>query len=269
MKDDTCYRCGAGVFSAVQRMGDDVSIVRCSSCGLARTHPYPKFDYASEEKYSGFYMENEALFRSFARAMMDAIRPHKASGSFLDIGCAVGYLLDEARSAGFGETSGVELNKGAAGVAAGKGHIVYTGPLESLSLGKERFDAISFNHVLEHIRDFRPFLRKARELLKPDGVVYCGAPNYDSFMRRLLARSWYGWGMPDHVWHFDVRTFRAVMEEGGFRAKELVRNALYYPYSKSLRKNTRATLARMAGSLGFGDQVYGIFNKQESCENIQ
>jgi SAM-dependent methyltransferase len=261
MKDDTCYRCGGTVSAIVQRIDDNVSIVKCNGCALARTHPYPKFDYKSEEKYSSFYVDNETLFRSFARSMMDAVKEHKSSGAFLDIGCSVGYLLDEARSSGFGETVGVELNKGAAEVAAGKGHKIFTEPLEGVALGNEKFDLISFNHVIEHIYEFKPFLAKVRDLLKPDGVVYCGAPNYDSFMRRLLGKSWYGWGMPDHIWHFDISTFRSVMREGGLTPKTLTQNALYYPYSKSLRKNTRATLARIADRLGLGDQVYGIFNK--------
>ena len=262
MKVDACYRCGGTSSVIVRRIDKSVSIIKCSGCGLARTYPYPKFDYKSEEKYSNFYVDNETLFRSFARSMIDVVKEHKSSGAFLDIGCAVGYLLDEAQIAGFGETAGIELNKGAAEVAAAKGHKIYTEPLESLALGNGKFDLISFNHVIEHIYEFKPFLARVRELLKPDGVVYCGAPNYDSFMRRLLGKSWYGWGMPDHVWHFDVSMFRAVMSEGGFAPKMVVQNALYYPYSKSLRKNTRATLARIAGRLGFGDQVYGIFTKR-------
>lgn len=238
-----------------------VSIVRCRSCGLARTYPYPQFNYGSQEKYSSFYTDNEALFRQFARSMIDVIRPHKSSGSFLDIGCSVGYLLDEARTAGFNKTIGVELNKGASDIARKNGHQVHSEPIDNIDFGPDKFDAISFNHVLEHIFEFKPFLSKIKELLKKDGVIYCGAPNYESFMRRLLGRSWYGWGMPDHVWHFDLSTFCAVMKDAGFEPLKLVRNALYYPYSKSLRKNTRATLARIADRLGAGDQIYGIFTK--------
>jgi 2-polyprenyl-3-methyl-5-hydroxy-6-metoxy-1,4-benzoquinol methylase len=264
MKDENCYRCGGDAHRPVIRIDGRVSIVKCRSCGLARTHPYPQFDYGSQEKYSSFYTDNESLFRMFARSMMDAVGPHKSSGAFLDIGCSVGYLLDEAKRAGFGKTAGVELNRGAAEVARKKGHTIHLEPVETLDIGPGKFDVISFNHVLEHMLEFRPFLAKVRELLKPDGIVYCGAPNYDSFMRRLLGKSWYGWGMPDHVWHFDPRTFLSVLEDGGFASKIFTRNALYYPYSKSLRKNTKATLARIAGALGAGDQVYGIFVKSRT-----
>jgi 2-polyprenyl-3-methyl-5-hydroxy-6-metoxy-1,4-benzoquinol methylase len=260
--DDICYRCGCRESFSVLRIDGSTTIVKCRSCRLARTKPRPEFDYAKEEKYSGFYLDNEALFRRFARSMIDVIRPFKSSGAFLDIGCAVGYLLDEAKAAGFSRTVGVEFNGEAASVARGKGHEIYPGPVESMEFGGARFDAISLNHVLEHVYDFKPFLAKVRDLLKPDGIVYCGAPNHDSFMRRLLGKSWYGWGMPDHVWHFDSRTFPAVMGEAGFAAKKLVRNSLYYPYSKSLRKNTRATLAAIADRLGLGDQVYGVFRKK-------
>lgn len=260
--DDICCRCGHAGSDIVLRIDDLKSIVRCRTCRIARTCPYPKFNYESQEKYSSFYVDNEILFRSFARSIIDSVKPYKSAGTLLDIGCAVGYLLDAARDAGFIPTAGIELNKDAAAIAAGKGHTVFTGPPEEIQFGASTYDVISFNHVLEHIREFRPFLAKIRELLKPDGIIYCGAPNYDSLMCRLLGRSWYGWGMPDHVWHFDLRTFASIMDEAGFEPRALIKNELYYPYSKSLRKNTRAALARLAGRLGLGDQVYGIFARK-------
>jgi hypothetical protein len=67
--------------------------------------------------------------------------------------------------------------------------------------------------------------------------------------------------MPDHIWHFDAGTFNSVMAEAGFAAKEVAQNSLNYTYSRSFRKNTTATLARIADSLGAGDQVCGIFTK--------
>jgi 2-polyprenyl-3-methyl-5-hydroxy-6-metoxy-1,4-benzoquinol methylase len=260
IENDLCYRCAGDRHDELLRLTKLISIVRCRACGLARTYPYPTFNFESQEKYSRFYVENEKMFRMFARSMIGEIGRFKSAGSFLDIGCAVGYLLDEAKALGFA-TSGIELNREAAEISRKKGHAVYSNILEKLSLPDESFDAISFNHVLEHIQEYKPFLSAVTRLLKKDGIVYCGAPNYDSFMRRLLGRGWYGWGMPDHVWHFTVKTFKDVMEENGFAAKEIVQNAMYYPFSKSLRKNTRAVLARAAGALSAGDQVCGIFSR--------
>jgi 2-polyprenyl-3-methyl-5-hydroxy-6-metoxy-1,4-benzoquinol methylase len=261
MENDNCYRCGSAGHDTLVRLTKLISIVKCRTCGLARTYPYPSFDFEAQEKYSKFYVDNEKMFRMFARSMIGQISRFKRSGSFLDIGCAVGYLLDEAKGLGFA-TSGTELNRAAAGITRGKGHTVYAGIIEKSTLPDESFDVISFNHVLEHIEDYKPFLAAAGRLLKRDGIVYCGAPNYDSFMQKLLRRAWYGWGMPDHVWHFTAKTLKEVMEENGFTAERMALNALHYTYSKSLRKNTRATLARIAGAFGVGDQVYGIFGKK-------
>ncbi len=262
MENDNCYRCGSVHHGTLLRLTKMIAIARCRECGLARTYPYPTFNFESQEKYSKFYVENEKMFRMFAASMIGQISRFKRSGSFLDIGCAVGYLLDEAKALGFA-TSGTELNREAAEISRGKGHTVYADILERLSLPDETFDVISFNHVLEHIQEYKPFLDAVRRFMKKDGIVYCGAPNYDSFMQRLLRRGWYGWGMPDHVWHFTAKTFKEVMGESGFTTGRIAQNAMYYPYSKSLRKNTRATLARIAGALGVGDQVCGIFGKKE------
>ena len=201
------------------------------------------------------------MFRMFARAMMSVIKEYKSGGAFLDIGCSVGYLLDEARLAGFDSTRGIELNLDSAAITRTKGHVVYTEPMEKVPLEEGMFDVISFNHVLEHILSFKPFLAAVRKTLKADGVIYCGMPNYKGLMQGWLREKWYGWGMPDHVWHFEPATLEAVMGENGFIAKQITQNAMYYPYSRSLRKNTRAAVARIAGGLGLGDQVFGIFEK--------
>jgi SAM-dependent methyltransferase len=261
MKDGVCNICGATEFKTLLKIDKETSIVKCAGCNTARTYPYPKFNFTEQEKYSKFYLENENMFRMFASSMMDVVRLNKGSGSILDIGCSVGYLLDAAKEAGFTQTYGIELNKEAARISRDKGHAVYDRPLEELGLEKGKYSVVVFNHVLEHIPHMKPFLSEVRNILKDDGIVYCGAPNYNSLMQKWLRSRWYGWGMPDHVWHFEVSTFRAALESNGFHAKAIVQNAMYYPYSKSLRKNTRATVARLAGSLGLGDQVYGIFLK--------
>jgi len=261
MNYEACCICGDRRFKLISRMTNDTSIVKCLGCDVARTYPYPDFDFSSQEKYSKFYIDNERMFRMFARSMMDVIKPYKTGVSILDIGCAVGYLLDEARISGFKETCGIELNIDAASIARSKGHHVYAERLENIDIGKDRFDVVLFNHVLEHIPDIKRFLGSVRRILKNDGIVYTGAPNYNSLMRLWLGKNWYGWGMPDHIWHFEAATFRQVMENNAFKVKRLSQNAMYYPYSKSLRKNTRATVARIAGVTGFGDQVYGVFCK--------
>jgi SAM-dependent methyltransferase len=259
MDDRICYLCKGDASKPVRRIDDRVTILRCEKCGVARTCPYPAFHFESQEKYSRFYVENESLFRMFAKSMIDVIKDFKTRGSLLDIGCSVGYLLDEARTLGFGETRGVELNADAAAISGQKGHLIYTQPIEQLHLASGAFDVVACNHVVEHILDAKRFLREVRRMLKEDGVMYCGVPNYRSLMQAWLKAKWYGWGMPDHIWHFELSTFSDVMREAGFVAKRLMQNSLYYPYSKSLRKNTRATVARIADRMGMGDMVHGIF----------
>ncbi len=264
MQNEICHYCNGGAFDPLLQINNNTAIVKCRRCKLARTYPYPQFNFESQEKYSKFYLDNEQMFRMFAKSMLDAIKEYKCSGSFLDIGCAVGYVLDEAGELGFDNTNGIELNLDAAAIAKSKGHNVYTQPIEKLNLQNEKFDLIIFNHVLEHVLDMRLILSEIKKVLKKDGIIYCGMPNYNSIMQKLLKKNWYGWGMPDHIWHFDKLTFPSVMENNGFTSIKIVQNGMYYPYSRSLRKNTRATIARIADKLGLGDQVYGVFSKANS-----
>jgi hypothetical protein len=52
-------------------------------------------------------------------------------------------------------------------------------------------------------------LRRAEELLNPDGVLYLTTPNFGSLARRALAESW-SVIHPEHIGYFDRSTLRSM-----------------------------------------------------------
>ena len=98
--------------------------------------------------------------------------------------------------------------------------------------------------------------------MKKDGILVIGVPNHDSLVARLLKRNWYGWGMPEHLWHFDRKTLKYLLIKNGFIIKNIIQNSQHYPVSKSLRKNAIAMLAHIGNMVGLGDQLIILAEKK-------
>ncbi|MBU3911586.1 MAG: class I SAM-dependent methyltransferase [Candidatus Omnitrophica bacterium] len=217
-------------------------------------------DYKEQELYCEHYIENEKDFRSFARNFMKVVSRHQRKGRLLDIGCAVGFMLEEARTMGF-EAKGIELNEKARQIASSKGFEVTGWHIGDPAYKKSAFDVILLNHVLEHISEPNGFMKDISNILKDTGILVIGVPNHASLVVRLYRNRWYGWGIPEHIWHFDRKSLAYLLSRNGFRIKELVQNSQRYNFSKSLRKNSTAILAKIGNMVGSGDQLIAVAEK--------
>jgi methionine biosynthesis protein MetW len=99
----------------------------------------------------------------------------------LDVGCSIGSLGESIRKARQCEVFGVELSDEIASIARTRLDFVISGDaaaaLASPRLQSERFDAIVFADILEHLQDPWATLRMATQLLAPAGVVIASIPN--------------------------------------------------------------------------------------------
>jgi SAM-dependent methyltransferase len=99
----------------------------------------------------------------------------------LEFGCASGYMSEALRDRLGVSVVGVELDAEAAQLAAVHCERVLVGDAEELDLeaelGGERFDAILFADVLEHLRDPAALLRRVRPFVADGGVVIASIPN--------------------------------------------------------------------------------------------
>ena len=131
----------------------------------------------------------------------------------LDVGCAHGWFsVKAARSF---RTLGIEPDRNIAALAIRNGANVRSGYFPQALEQGERFDAIVFNDVLEHIPDVVAVLRHCRERLTQGGVVVVNAPDRRGLFYRLskllailgqaapFERMWQ-LGMPSpHLYYFD------------------------------------------------------------------
>ena len=147
----------------------------CPTCGLVHLDPMPKPDEATSlfgaSYFSGGgageyvdYVGDEELHRVNARAQLrglEQVRPGPP-GKLLDVGCAHGFMLDEARAAGW-DGQGVEIANVAAQHARDRFGFVVHPDLDAAAASGERFDVVTFLQVVAHLPSGADALEAAHE----------------------------------------------------------------------------------------------------------
>lgn len=147
----------------------------------------------------------------------------------LDVGCSVGNfgtLLKKERGV---EVWGLEADRQAAEVAAEKLDRVVNALFgENAEFEGEKFDAIVFNDVLEHMVDPYAALRYARTLLSSEGRVVASIPNvryFDNVWKLLFDGSWEytDTGILDrtHLRFFTKSSIEAMFTELGYHIEKI------------------------------------------------
>jgi 2-polyprenyl-3-methyl-5-hydroxy-6-metoxy-1,4-benzoquinol methylase len=208
---------------------------------------------------------NLRLLASLARLLPPGRR------RLLDVGSGPGFLLAQARAAGF-EAEGIEPDANTVEAARSHGASVRHGYFPGALADGERFDAIVFNDVLEHIPDLKGALAACTAHLAPGGVLCLNCPDQRGFFYRtadMLDRLGIGgpyerlWqrGLPSpHVWYFTPALLDRAAAAAGFQPAERTRLAtleLEGLWSR-IRMERDASLVMSLASYGFSLGVYPL-----------
>jgi 2-polyprenyl-3-methyl-5-hydroxy-6-metoxy-1,4-benzoquinol methylase len=140
----------------------------------------------------------------------------------LDVGCGNGRVLMQLRSVGW-EVSGVEPDPKSAAQAREAGLDVRPGLLESGAWPAGHFDAITMNHVIEHLHDPLHVLRICAQVLKPGGLISIATPNLASRGHQIFRRDWLHLEAPRHLVLFTPHSLRKALEASGFKPEPALR----------------------------------------------
>lgn len=142
-------------------------------------------------------------------------------GKLLDVGCGTGSFLAKMRDLGW-EVIGVEPDSQAADIAATKyGVSIYKMTLEEAGFAKETFDAITMNHVIEHVSDPIAILEECRRVLKPGGTIAVVTPNIKSLTHRIFRETWELLDPPRHLYLFSPSSLRACARKAGLQVLQI------------------------------------------------
>jgi SAM-dependent methyltransferase len=140
-----------------------------------------------------------------------------AGGKVLDVGCGFGFLLAELKGRGF-ESEGLEISPTGLRHSRSKGVKVHEGILDAGRFPEKSFDAVCAFYVIEHLESPRSFLREARRILGPGGVLLMRWPNTAPLVRwcRLLSVRVDLYDAPSHLVDFTPASMGWLLRRSGF-----------------------------------------------------
>lgn len=142
-------------------------------------------------------------------AFMEAL----PGGRVLDVGCGVGVLLSAL--SGKWEKHGVEVSTFAANRAREHAS-VHLGTVESAGYPEHHFDLVVLHHVIEHMDDPVAAVRQCFRILKPDGRLLVGTPDFDSPCARRFQENFRLLHDATHISLFSRDSLRRLLEDTGF-----------------------------------------------------
>jgi 2-polyprenyl-3-methyl-5-hydroxy-6-metoxy-1,4-benzoquinol methylase len=256
-----CIACGEAPEPGFERGA--LAVVRCPGCGLEWQSPFPSPDRL-RELYAGDYFQRwgardpaalervRAMKQASHRDLLRELARLRPGGRLLDLGCAMGFLLEAAEQAGF-QGWGLELNPEAARVARARfGDRIAQGGLDDAAFPGALFDVVTLIDVLEHVPDPAGLLSAVHRRLLPGGVLAALLPNSASLMRRLLGRRWPHYA-PEHLFFWTPAALRRQLAAAGFDVREIrtgIRKTYTAEYLKAYAAVTGAWLPPGLGWLG-------------------
>jgi SAM-dependent methyltransferase len=234
----TCPACGAALPEAPAIRGvdrlhgipGDFDVHVCPACRSGRTVPLVPTDRLGElypQGYNAYALPGNpaaraaatGLFRSrywraLRRPPLGALR-QRAPGRLLDVGSGRGDLGVTLAGSGW-EVTGLEPSPDACEEARARGVPTIQGTLTTADVDGP-FDAVVFQHSLEHVADPHDDLAVAHELLAPCGLVLISLPNFGSWHARRFGPYWFHLDLPRHRSHFTAQGLANVLARTGFQ----------------------------------------------------
>lgn len=183
------------------------------------------------------YVDGMADCNDRIRNMIELIKKHKKTGKLLDIGCAAGMFLTNARDMGY-ESFGVEPSYNMVKYARDNFGLNMTcGDVKDIAHNGVYYDIIHAADVLEHMPELNEDIKVIRRLLADNGIFVIEQPltyNKSLFnlilkLKMLFCRDKYSANSPVHLWEFNATTLRKFLEGNNFEI-------IYYEIFESAAK---------------------------------
>jgi 2-polyprenyl-3-methyl-5-hydroxy-6-metoxy-1,4-benzoquinol methylase len=213
--------------------------IECERCELGLTTPQLSDEelgrYYADAYYEDFYEHSGGHGRGALTRLRDALARRAAArrysrppfrfegvshGRLLDVGCGSGELLEHFAARGW-EPYGIDPSPAAAAAARRRGAKAHEGTLLDHRWQGETFEAIVFQHSLEHVVDPIAALEQALSLLAPGGVLAITVPNWSSWQRHLYRGYWFVLDLPRHQQHFSPRALTGLAEKLKLEVEEV------------------------------------------------
>jgi len=171
----------------------------------------PKGGYANY--FEGMNINRKTFYERIRRINKRVDKKNR----MLDVGSALGDSLIEAGKLGWKELHGVELSKYAADQARKRGLKIKDGTLCTAKYPSNYFDTITFQDVIEHVKDPVDEIGEIFRILKPGGFVFVVTPDVDGIWAKFLGQLWYHYKPGEHIMYFSQKSLAKILDDNYFR----------------------------------------------------
>lgn len=218
----------------------DYRIAQCSFCSLI-FDPEPQKNLISQYKKSYFvnnspkggYANYFEGMRINSKTFLNRLKKFKnkitKNGRVLDVGCALGDCLIQAKKLGWINVLGIDPSAYAIKTAKSRGLSVKQGTLKTVNFENNSFDLVLSQDQIEHITDPVPELKRMAKILKPGGWLFLVTPDTSGFWAKILGRFWYHYKPGEHITYFSKKTISIALKRAGF--KEIRIKSTYHTMS--------------------------------------
>lgn len=233
MKIKTCLLCNSDRLEHITTLKNGWPIVKCKKCTfIFNGLNLKKKDIAAiytEEYFKNYgatsYDKAEKNKRLAARQYLRQLMKYKPKGRLLELGCASGFLLDEAKKTGF-ETYGIEISDKAK--KAEKRHVITQGTIKDVNYPPRFFDAIISINTLEHTLNPQDTLKRLYSMLKDKGICILSVPNNTGLGIKAPF-------VPEHISYFNPKTLKRMCINAGFKIINIKSNLFTLLISHALK----------------------------------
>jgi SAM-dependent methyltransferase len=250
-------------------------IFRCGYCSLAQTkftEPmeefikrfYSKGYYTGDPRFGAFfhYEEDRACINRNTAQSLSRLKKIKPSGRLLDVGCAMGFFVEQAQKTGY-DAYGFDPSAYAVKKARNKlQDRVKEGTIASVFYPKESFDIITMFDVFEHLGDPVADIKKLKAYLKPDGVLLIATGNTRSLAAKILGKNWTFYSPPQHLFYFTPDNLVTALGRAGFEPRR------WFSVDKWLSLGYILHLAHTSADYPMAEAVEGLVKKIDSLRKL-
>jgi 2-polyprenyl-3-methyl-5-hydroxy-6-metoxy-1,4-benzoquinol methylase len=209
--------------TGADEMSIELGVCGCTKCGLTFLNPRMKMAtlvnyYTKQSRIPRTELNASSPFALLMESQIDFIANHKSirgGMKVLEIGCAEGFFLESLNRRFHNDLVlyGVELSERyllqASRILRQSSTLLAT-PIEIAEFGDVKFDLIVMRHVLERLTSPADTLKKLREILAPEGLLYIEVP--DSHNIKPSLTSFYH---HEHLLYFTIPVLNNHLKANG------------------------------------------------------
>lgn len=195
--------------------------LQCRSCGHISVSPMPDVTelarfYQSNES-TAIYTKKEKSKLKRASRRIARLKKHMPSGTFIDIGCNIGFTVEAARRLGYAAT-GLEIDAETVKQAKSRFPDVsfVAGTVSDIANTGQSFDVVYCTDVIEHVVDVQSFASALSKITRQNGILFLGTPDAGHWRVPQNFLKWEEVKPPQHLCWFTRKSLKILLEKNGF-----------------------------------------------------